>query len=276
MVDKELEDIEIDLLLEGIYRRYGYDFRSYARASLERRLRQFLSNGPNESISELIPKVLHDEAFFATMAQALSVSTTHMFRDPQVYRAIREKILPVLRTWPHFKIWHAGCSTGEEAYSLAILLHEELLLDRATIYATDFNDASLTKAKDGIYAVERVKEFTKAHHEAGGKTSFADYYQAAHGLAAIRESLRKRITFANHNLAVDHAFSEMHLVVCRNVMIYFNRELQNRVLRIFSDTLVNGGFLCLGNKEDLRFSDVASDFETVDGEARIYKKLVAR
>lgn len=276
MDDSELECIEIDLLLEGIFRRYGYDFRSYARASLQRRLRQFLSTCPEESFSELLPRVLRDESLFAGLAQTLSVSTTEMFRDPAVYRAVRDKILPVLRTWPYFKVWHAGCSTGEEAYSLAIMLHEEGLLDRATIYATDFNDASLAKAKDGIYESERVREFTEAHHAAGGKGSFADYYQAAHGLVAIRESLRKRITFANHNLAVDQAFSEMHLVVCRNVMIYFNRELQNRVLRIFSESLVNGGFLCLGSKEDLRFSEVAADFEIVDGDARIYKKIVAR
>ena len=273
MQEADIQGIEVNLLLEAMCQRYGYDFRSYARASVERRIRQFLAVSDCDSIAELIPRALHDEAFFSDLSQSFSVSTTAMFRDPFVYRAIRRNILPVLRTWPHFKVWHAGCATGEEVYSLAILLFEEGLIDRATLYATDFNDASLAKAKEGIFALDRMQAFTKGYQNAGGKKSFADYYHARYDSAVMQGSLRKRIAFANHNLAVDSGFGEMHLVMCRNVLIYFNQDLQNRALRMFADSLVHGGFLCLGTKESLAFSAVASDFEEVDSKAKIYKKV---
>ncbi len=267
-----IENIEIDLLLEAIFRRYGYDFRSYSKASIERRTRLFMSGTGCASISEMIPKILHDQDFFSRLVQYYSVAVTEMFRDPSVYLAIRKNVVPLLRTWPHFKIWHAGCATGEEVYSLATVLKEEGLYDRATIYATDFNDENLQRAREGVYDIGKMKEATRNYQQAGGKVSFSEYYHARYGNAAICDPLKERITFANHNLAVDGAFGEMHLIFCRNVLIYFNRELQNRALELFTESLVNGGFLCLGAKEDLKFSSVSSRYEVVDGKSKIYKK----
>jgi len=272
---ENLEQIEIDLLLEAIYRRYGYDFRSYARASIERRVRNFLSREQCSSIAAMIDPLLRDEEFYSRLVSHFSIPVTEMFRDPWVYCVLREKVVPVLKTWPHFKVWLAGCSSGEEAYSLAILLREEGVYHRATIYATDFNDTVLQKAREGIYDLGRLQEATRNYQESGGKASFADYYHARYGAAAMDESLRERIVFSNHNLAADSVFSEMHLVFCRNVLIYFDRSLQNRVLGLFGDSLVHGGFLCLGTKEDLQFTAVADYFETVDRRARIYKKVAS-
>lgn len=272
MNDTKIEPTEIDLLLDAIYRRYGYDFRSYARASIERRTRQFMSAAGCASVSEMIPKVLNNKELFSRLARHFSVPVTEMFRDPFVYRAVRENVVPLLRTWPHFKVWHAGCATGEEVYSLAIVLKEEGAYDRATIYATDFNDEAIERAREGIYTVSKMQEATRNYQQAGGKESFSEYYHARYDAAAMAVSLKERITFANHNLAVDEAFGEMHLVFSRNVLIYFNRELQNRALRLFTESLVHGGFLCLGTKEDIQFTDVSNRYEVVDGKARIYKK----
>ena len=272
MTDLEAEAIEINLLLEAIYQRYGYDFRSYARASIERRVRQFLSHSGCASISDMIPKLLHDEVFFGQLAQYFSVSVTEMFRDPSVYFAVREKVVPLLKTWPHFKVWLAGCATGEEAYSLSIVLKECGAYDRATLYATDFNDASLKQAREGIYEIENMKAATKNYQQSGGKASFSEYYHARYNAAVMDGSLKERITFANHNLAVDNVFGEMHLIFCRNVLIYFNRDLQNRVVELFTESLVHGGFLCLGAKENLQFTTVFDRYEGVDEKERIYKK----
>ena len=270
----EIERIETDLLLEAIFQRYGYDFRSYGRASIERRTRQFCSNSGCASIAEMIPRVLHDEAFFSNLVQYFSIPVTAMFRDPFVYRAIREKVVPLLRTWPHVKVWHAGCATGEEVYSLAIVFKEEGLYGRTTFYATDFNDAALEKARAGAYAVDRIQEATKNYQLAGGTASFAEYYHSRYDAAAVDGALRERITFANHNLAMDSVFGEMHLVFCRNVLIYFNHELQSRALRLFTDSLVHGGFLCLGAQEDLQFTTANGDYEALDQKARIYKRRI--
>jgi chemotaxis protein methyltransferase CheR len=272
MKDKNLEPIEIDLLLEAVFRRYGYDFRSYARASIERRIKQFMLREGCASVSEMIPKILNDREFFARLTQYFSVTVTEMFRDPFVFRAVREVLVPLLRIWPHFKIWHAGCATGEEVYSLAIVLKEEGVYDRATIYATDFNDESLGRARDGIYKIGNMKESTQNYIQAGGKVSLSEYYHAKYDAVAMDGSLKERITFANHNLSVDEVFGEMHVVFCRNVLIYFNRELQNRALRLFTESLVHGGFLCLGTKEDLRFTDVNKLYTVVDKKAKIYRK----
>jgi chemotaxis protein methyltransferase CheR len=272
MRQHEIEQIEVDLLLEALFRRYGYDFRSYARASVDRRIRQFLSARELTHISELIPLVLQDEDLFSELAQRFSIAVTEMFRDPFVYRAVREKVVPMLKTFPFVKIWHAGCATGEEVYSLAIVLSEQGLAERSTIFGTDFNDDALEQARRGIYPVERMKEYTRNYQEAGGERSFSEYYHARYDSAAIDVSLKERITFANHNLTADNVFGEMHLVFCRNVLIYFDKELQNRALRLFTESLVRGGFLCLGTKEDLQFSEVASEFEIVDKRARIYMK----
>jgi len=268
----KIEEIEIDLLLEAIYRRWGYDFRSYARASIERRIAQFMSGAGCASVSEMIPQVLHDKAFFARLARYFSIPVTEIFRDPLVYRSLREKVVPLLKTWPHVKVWHAGCATGEEVYSLAIVLREEGMYDRATIYATDFNEDVLEKAREGVYEIGEFQDATRSYQQAGGKGSLADYYHARYDAAILDATLRDRIVFASHNLASDRVFAETHLICCRNVLIYFNRELQNRVLRLFTESLVYGGFLCIGTKEDLRFSDVCDQYEIVDDAARIYKK----
>lgn len=270
----ETERIEIELLLEAIFQRYGYDFRSYSRASIERRTRQFLTTSGCASVSEMIPRVLHDEQFFSRLAQSFSISVTEMFRDPFFYAALREKVVPLLKTWPHVKIWHAGCATGEEVYSLAIVLEEAGLLERATIYATDFNDAALSKAREGIYELSKLRQATENYQQSGGTESFSDYYHARYDAATMDGALRQRITFSNHNLASDSAFGDMHLVFCRNVLIYFNRELQNRALGLLTESLVHGGFLCLGSKEDLQFTQVSDDYAKVDERARIYKRTM--
>jgi len=272
MRPSKIEEIEVDLLLDAIYRRWGYDFRSYARASIERRIAQFMSGAGCASVSEMIPQVLHDKAFFTRLARYFSIPVTEIFRDPLVYRSLRERVIPLLKTWPHVKVWHAGCATGEEVYSLAIVLREEGLYDRATIYATDFNEDVLEKAREGVYEIGEFQDATRSYQQAGGKGSLADYYHARYDAAILDATLRDRIVFASHNLASDRVFAETHLICCRNVLIYFNRELQNRVLRLFTESLVYGGFLCIGTKEDLRFSDVCDQYEIVDDAARIYKK----
>jgi chemotaxis protein methyltransferase CheR len=270
--NSKFQEIEIDLLLEALFRAYGYDFRSYARASIERRARLFLATSGCKTISELIGRVLRDKELFAKLVHHFSVSVTEMFRDPFVYQAIRSEVVPMLRTWPHVKIWHAGCATGEEAYSLAIVLKEEGLYDRAAIFATDFNDAALQQAKAGIYAIGKVQEATRNYQKAGGTASFSEYYHARYDAAALDNALKARLTFANHNLVTDGVFGEMHLIFCRNVLIYFNRGLQNRALRLFTESLVHGGFLCIGTRENLRFTEVEHNYEAVNRRAKIFKK----
>ncbi len=270
----DAERIEIDLLLEAIFQRYGYDFRSYARASVDRRVRQFLAGTGCSTISEMIPKLLNDKEFFTRLAQYFSISVTEMFRDPFVYRAIREKVVPVLRTYPFFKVWLAGCATGEEAYSLAIMLEEEGLLKKAIIYATDFNDEALDRVREAIYPLDRMREYTTNYQRAGGKTSLSEFYHAKYGSAVMRADLKEHITIANHNLAVDSAFGEVHLVLCRNVLIYFNRDLQDRVLGLFTESLVHGGFLCLGTSEDIQFTGASGDYEVIDRKAKLYKRKI--
>ncbi|MBI4720005.1 MAG: protein-glutamate O-methyltransferase CheR, partial [Chitinivibrionia bacterium] len=252
----------------AVFRRYGHDFRQYARASVERRVRQFLPKAGCETVAEMIPKLLHDEAFFEQFLGQFSITVTEMFRDPFVYRFLRSEIMPVLKTYPSIRIWHAGCASGEEAYSLAIVLKEEGLYDRATIYATDFNDAIIEKAREGIYGIENMKQFTQNYQLSCGARSLSDYYHAKYGAIIIDQALRRNITFANHNLATDGVFTEAHLILCRNVLIYFDKYLQNRVLTLFRDSLVRGGFLCLGTKESIQFSEVRDDFRTVDERSR--------
>jgi len=273
MDPQQLEAIEIDLLLEAIHRRYGHDFRNYARASIERRIRQFHAQSGCARLSDMLPRLLHDEAFFADFVSRFSIPVTELFRDPQVYRALRRDIFPLLETFPFLRIWHAGCASGEEVYSLAILLQEAGLLERSTLFATDFNDAALARARAGIYPAADIREATRAYQRAGGGRSFADYYHADADNIVIDRRLRERITFANHNLVTDGVFTEAHLVLCRNVLIYFNRSLQDRALGLFRDTLVRGGFLCLGTRESLQFSAVAENFDAVDAACRLYKRL---
>lgn len=274
MKPHEIEAIEVDLLLEALYRRYGYDFRAYARASIERRIRLFASTRGMEHVSELISQVIHDGELFYELLQTFSISVTEMFRDPTTFRAIREQVVPGLKSFPFIKVWHAGCATGEEAYSLAILLSEAGILERSTLYGTDFNDKSLERARAGIYPVDRIQAFTRNYQDTGGTSSFSEYYHASYDCASMNTGLRERILFANHNLITDAVFSEFHVVFCRNVLIYFNRDLQNKVLKLITDSLVRGGWLCLGSAEDLKFTDVADQYEIVDAGARIYRKKV--
>ena len=268
----ETEQIEIELLLTALHERYGYDFRTYARASLERRIRGYLQRSGKVHIAELIPEVLWKREVFEDVVREFSITVTSMFRDPEVYRFLREQVFPLLRTHPFIRIWHAGCATGEEVYSLAILLREEGLYERSTIFATDFNDEALRIAEKGIYDLGKAKEFTEGYQKAGGKQSFADYYEARYDFLAIDRGLKRRITFANHNLVTDSVFSEVHLVLCRNVLIYFNKELQSRVLGLFHDSLIRGGFLCLGTRESLLFSNIQEAFQELDCGQKIYEK----
>lgn len=275
MVNKaEIETIEIDLFLDAIFKRYGYDFRLYAKALIRRRIRNFLKKTDFKQISEMIPKLLNDESFFDSIAYDFSITVTEMFRDQDFFLALKEKVFPYLRTYPFIKIWHAGCATGEEVYSLAILLQEEGLYDRATIYATDINNAALQKAKDGIYPLKDMKQFTANYQKAGGKNAFSDYYYAQYQSAIMEKSLKNNITFANHNLVTDGVFGEMNLILCRNVLIYFDKTLQNRVHKLFCDSLIHGGFLALGSKETLRFSDYEKKFKEADSRKKIYQKKV--
>ncbi len=268
-----MDKIELNLFLEAIYQKYGYDFRNYSRASLKRRIsmRQLMSKIPN--MADMQHKVLHDRNFFHALLSDLSVNVTEMFRDPHFYKTLRESVIPILKTYPFIKIWHAGCSTGEEVYSMAILLKEEGLLDRSLIYATDFNEIVLNNAREGVYPVDQIKEYTMNYQKAGGKESFSDYYIAKYDAAIMDHSLKKQIVFAQHNLATDSVFGEMHLVLCRNVLIYFNKDLQSRSIGLFYDSLVRKGILCLGSKESIRFSDYSDHFSELIGKEKIFRKL---
>ena len=269
---KKVEDLEVNLLLEAIYQRYGYDFKHYAKSTIKRRIKYFQQQSDSETISAMIPRLIHDNDFFERFVREFSITVTDMFRDPKVYLCLREKVAPRLHTYPYIKTWDAGCATGEEVYSLAILLLEEGLYEKATLFATDFNDAALEHAREGVYGLDNVKQFTANYQQSGGKKSFSEYYHAHYGSILLNQSLKKNITFANHNLVTDSVFGEMHLILCRNVFIYFDRVLQNRVLSLFYDSLVEGGYLCLGSKESLMFYDVARHFEAVDERCRIFRK----
>ncbi len=272
MNKQDIEKIEIDLFLEALNRRYGYDFRNYAQASVRRRVQHLLAKTEYTQISELIPRILYDEAYSQSLVHAFSITVTEMFRDPSFYRSIREKVIPYLRTYPFVRVWHAGCATGEEVYSMAILLQEEGLYERTTIFATDFNDVALDNAREGIYSLGGMRQYAENYRQAGGSRSFAEYYHARYESAIMSQSLKRNITFANHNLVTDGVFSEVHLVVCRNVLIYFDRPLQNRVLKLFADSLIYGGFLCLGSKETMQFSDVQELFKGIDDREKVYQK----
>ncbi len=270
----DVEQIETDALLEGIFRRWGYDFRHYARASLTRRLKRRLLRTKLTHLSEMLPRLLHDEVFFNRLLKDLSVTVTEMFRDPDFYAALRKHIVAVLKTYPFLKIWHAGCATGEEVYSMAILLKEEGLYDRSQIYATDYNNQSLQTAREGVYPIDGIRAYTANYQAAGGTASFSDYYHAKYGSAKMDDALRRNVTFAHHNLVTDGVFGEMNLIVCRNVLIYFDATLQDRVLSTFCESLCHRGFLCLGNKESIEFSAVGDRFDTIDAKQRIFRANV--
>jgi chemotaxis protein methyltransferase CheR len=268
-------DIELHLLIDAIYLKYHYDFRRYARASLKRRLGAALSRLHCDTLSQLQDRVLHDPETFPQLLDFLTVPVSEMFRDPTYFRALRESVIPVLRTYPSLKVWVAGCSTGEEVYSLAILLREEGLLSRTLIYATDINPHTLQKANAGVYDVDRLAGFTEAHRKSGGNSSLSNYYTAAYGHAVFNKSLKEHIVFSDHSLATDSVFAEVHLVSCRNVLIYFNRDLQDRAVGLFRDALCRKGFLGIGSKESLRFSAHTDSFIEVAASERIYQKRAA-
>jgi chemotaxis protein methyltransferase CheR len=274
-VREGVEDIEIRLLLEALYQRYHYDFRHYARASIKRRLIQALQQLNFSSISALQDSVLHDPSALPRLLGYLTVQVSEMFRDPSYFRALREKVLPHLRTYPSLKIWIAGCSSGEELYSLAILFREEGLDQRTLFYATDINPEALHAAESGVYSLERIRKFTENHQKSGAKSSLSDYYTANYGRAVFDKALRSQVVFSDHSLVTDAVFAEMHLISCRNVLIYFDRPLQDRAIGLFRDSLARKGFLGLGSKESLRFSEHAAAFSDFDREEKIYQRWAA-
>lgn len=265
-------DLEIASLLEMVENRYGYDFRNYSQAHIRRRIMNRLSMGGYSSVQELKERVESDEVVASRFLQDLSITVTEMFRDPEFYSALRSTVIPILKTYPFIKIWHAGCSTGQEAYSMAILLKEEGLYDRTTIYATDFNQEALNRAKEGIYPGKLMKDYTFNYQDSGGKEAFNNYYTSSYEMAIMANDLKKNIVWANHNLVTDAVFAEVHLVLCRNVMIYFEKELQSKVHSLFYDSLIKGGVLCLGSKESLKFGPFSNAYMELDKKQKIFKK----
>lgn len=272
---EKIEDIEIRLLLEALYHRYHYDFRNYAMSSIRRRLRQAREQLGFATISAMQERVLHDPDMLPRMLRYLTVQVSEMFRDPSYFRAIREKVVPHLRTYPSLKIWIAGCSTGEELYSFVILFREEGLEERTLFYATDINPEALAQAEAGVYELDRLRLFTENHQQAGGKTSLSDYYQSGYNRCVFDKSLRRNVVFSDHSLVTDQVFGEMHYVSCRNVMIYFDRDLQDRAVSLFRDALPRNGFLGLGSKETLRFSRHEDAFQDFVREDKIYRRTGA-
>lgn len=265
-------DIELVQFFEDIYHKYGHDFRDYSKASMKRRVIQALTQLKCVSLSSLQDKIFSDPDFFSKLLSFLTVPVSEMFRDPSYYRSIREKVIPILRTYPSLKIWIAGCSTGEEAYSFAILLKEEGLLERTIIYATDINPVSLKKAESGIFMLSEIQKYGINYQKSGGKADFSDYYSASLNSVIMDKSLKKVITFTDHSLSTDNVFSETHFVSCRNVLIYFEKELQERAIGLFHDSLCRKGFLGLGPKESLQFTKYAEAFDELISEDRIYQK----
>jgi chemotaxis protein methyltransferase CheR len=270
---EDVDEIELTLLLEGIYRRYGFDFREYAPASLRRRVWRRVHAEGLTTLSSLQDKLLHDPNCMERLLLDLSINVTAMFRDPSFYVSFREKVVPLLRTYPFTRIWVAGCSTGEEVYSLAILLQEEGVYDRTRIYATDINESVLDRARAGVFPLDKMREYTQNYIKAGGKRAFSEYYLAKYDGAQFQRPLAENVVFAQHNLVSDRSFNEFNAIVCRNVMIYFDRALQDRVHRLFYESLMNFGILALGAKESIRFCPFEKSYEDLDADERMYKKV---
>lgn len=270
----ELLNIELQLLLEAIYLRYGYDFRNYSKAHVKRRILHRLGTSQLLTVTDLQNKVLRDRDFFGELLNDLSINVTELFRDPDFYKSLRENIIPKLKTYAWFKIWHAGCSTGEEVYSLAILLEEEGLLDRCQIYATDFNHKILEIAREGVYQKSDIEQYERNYQLSGGKSKLSSYYQSMYGSVMFNKELSSRIVFADHNLVTDSVFADVNLILCRNVLIYFDKTLQERVVSLFHESLVPSGILCLGTKESLKFTCHEDQFDIIDEKQRIFKKKI--
>lgn len=272
----ELENLEIKLLLEGVFNVYGYDFRDYAEASIGRRLRQWLQESGFNTFSEAQSRLLRDHTLFDSFIKGITVNVSEMFRDPFFFKVLREQVVPYLKTYPFVKIWHAGCATGEEAYSMAILLDEEGLKGKYRIYATDINEEILKRAKNGIFPLSEIQRYTQNYQKSGGIRSFADYYTARYDKAILMSQLRENIVFSTHNLATDSDFGEMNMVLCRNVMIYFKPDLKERAIGLFDSSIVSGGFLCLGSKETLENKKAAENYSEIEPKSRVYRKKYAR
>lgn len=270
----DLERIEIRLLLEGIYQCYGMDFRNYAFSSIRRRIHYRMKIERIETITQLLNGILHDSKMMDRLYQDFSINVTEMFRDPSFFLALRQQVLPSLRKLPAIRIWHAGCSTGEEAYSMAILLKEEGLLDKTTIYATDFNERVLEVANKGEYPIKKMQDYTNNYIRSGGYHDFSEYYTVRGSSAVITKKLSSRIVFAQHNLVTDGSFNEFHLIVCRNVLIYFDRTLQERVHWLFYQSLSSNGILCLGGREGLLANLKGINYQSLDQKERIFQKEV--
>ena len=273
---QKTEDIELRLVLEALYQKYHYDFRGYSAASVKRRMRAAREHFKCQSFSQLQDRIMHDASIMPALLTFLTVQVSEMFRDPSYFKAMREKVLPHLHTYPSLKVWIAGCSSGEELYSFVILFREEGLEDRTLFYATDINPEALRKAENATYPLDRLQLFTENHRKSGGRSSLSDYYTAAYGHATFDKTLRQRVVFSDHSLVSDAVFAEMQLISCRNVLIYFDRELQDRALGLFGDALIRKGFLGLGAKENLRFSRYADQFDDFVREEKIYQKRGAR
>lgn len=269
----DLEDIEVKLLTEGIYQHYGFDFRDYSLPSLRRRIWKRVYAERLSTISGLLEKILHDSQSMERLLLDLSINTTAMFRDPTFYLAFRKKVVPMLRTYPFVRIWHAGCSTGEEVYSMAILLQEEGLYERCRIYATDINEPVLQKAKAGIFPLSTMQENTSNYITAGGEGTFSDYYTARYDHAIFRPSLRENVVFAQHNLVTDASFNHFNVIFCRNVLIYFNNALQDRVQQLFLESMEMFGVLGLGKKESIKYTSVADDYDVIDAEEKLFRRV---
>ena len=269
----ETEALELQLLLEGVYRQYGFDFREYAPASLKRRVWRRVQAEQAGTITGLLERLLHDADVMERLLLDLSINVTSMFRDPTFYNAFRVQVVPLLKTYPFTRIWVAGCSTGEEVYSLAILLHEEAIYDRTRIYATDINEAVLERARDGVFPVDKMQEYTENYIRAGGKQSFSEYYLAKYEGALFDRKLTENVVWAPHNLVQDRSFNTFNVILCRNVMIYFDRALQTRVHQLFHDSLERFGILALGHKESIRFTGIENAYEELDPVERIYRKV---
>ncbi len=268
----EIEDIEFKLVQSAIKLRYGHCFEFYAQSSLKRRLLHHVGKLELNCLTDIIGPIIRDEAFFESLLNTVSVPVTEMFRDPEFFKALREKIIPLLETYPRVNIWHAGCATGEEVYSMAIMLEEEGIADKCKIFATDFNGQTLDKARTGIFALEKMKLYTENYYRAGGKSSFSDYYDAHDNNIKMVERLTKNVTFARHNLATDNVFGQFNLILCRNVLIYFGRQLQDRVFSLFHDSMAPLGYLCLGSHESIDYSKSRQQFKTIIERSKIYRK----
>ena len=270
----DLLNIEMQLLMEAIFLRYGYDFRNYSKAHIRRRILHHLSMSLIPNVTMLQDRILRDRDFLSNFLDDLSINVTEMFRDPEFYKSLKTNIIPKLKTYAYFKVWHAGCSTGEEVYSIAILLKEESLLDRCQIYATDFNRKVLETAKEGVYQKSEIEQYDKNYLLSGGSGKLSDYYKSRYGSVIFDKNLSSRVVFADHNLVTDNVFAEVNMILCRNVLIYFEKNLQDRVIGLFYKSLVPGGILCLGTKESIKFSGYENLFEVVDEKQKIYKRKI--